>query len=194
MKEQQGQSMVEFALIAPIVFLMIFGMIWGGIMFMEYMHYSNAVRTAARQIAVMADDTERESMRANQEKWLKELWQQEVAVTFYEPNPVVTIEENYAPEDTEHKNLLSRDVVVTVGFARAKNIPVILDAVDFPPKYIKLIKYRMRVEEAASDDTDDEEEDEEDNDDNNSSTDEGSDTGGGSGGLGEGIASAISGG
>ena len=194
MKRQQGQSMVEFALIAPIVFLMIFGMIWGGIMFMEYMHYSNAVRTAARQVAVVKGDTDRESMRANQEKWLKELWTNEVAVTFYEPNPVVTIKENYAPEDTEHKKLLSRDVVVTVGFARAKNIPVILDAVDFPPKYLKLIEYRMRVEEAVSDDTDDKEEDEEDNDDNNSSTGEGSDTGGSSGGLGDSIGAAISGG
>ena len=142
--------MVEFALIAPIVFLMIFGMIWGGIMFMEYMHYSNAVRTAARQVAV-TNEKDRESMRANQEKWLKKLWKEEVAVTFYEPNPVVKIEENYAAEDTEHKNLLSKDVVVTVDFTRVAAVPVILDWVDFPPKTIKALQYRMRLERAAND-------------------------------------------
>ena len=139
--------MVEFALIAPIVFMMIFGMIWGGIMFMEYMHYSNAVRTAARQIAVVRNETERSAMVTSQEAWLKELWQNEVAVTFYEPNPNVTIVENYAEDGTTR---LSRDVVVTVGFARAKNVPVILDAMDFPPKYIKALEYRMRVEDTSS--------------------------------------------
>ncbi len=144
--------MVEFALIAPIVFLMIFGMIWGGIMFMEYMHYSNAVRTAARQIAVVNNDSQRAAMITSQKEWLQGLWKEEVGVEFYEPNPVVKIEENYAAEDTEHTNLLSRDVVVTVTFRRAVNIPNILDAVDFPPKYIKTLEYRMRVEESSSND------------------------------------------
>lgn len=138
--------MVEFALIAPIVFLMIFGMIWGGIMFMEYMHYSNAVRTAARQIAVTTEE-KREAMRADQEDWLKKLWTKEVGVTFYEPYPDVNIVDNYAADNT---TVLSKDVVVQVTFRRAVNIPNILDAVDFPPKYIKTLEYRMRVEEAQS--------------------------------------------
>jgi len=131
--------MVEFALIAPIVFLMIFGMIWGGIMFMEYMHYSNAVRTAARQIAVV-NDAQRDTTIEAQKAWLQNLWEQEVGVKFYQPNVEI---------HTEKDN----DVVVTVGFARAVNIPNILAAVDFPPKYIKALQYRMRLERAASDTT-----------------------------------------
>ncbi|MBQ3725516.1 MAG: pilus assembly protein [Selenomonadaceae bacterium] len=141
MKRQQGQSVVEFALIAPIVFLMIFGMIWGGIMFMEYMHYSNAVRTAARQIAVV-NDAQRLDTIAKQKVWLTNLWKEEVGVEFYQPNvDIHTTEDN-------------KDVLVTVGFARAVNIPNILDAVDFPPKYIKALQYRMKLERAASDTTD----------------------------------------
>ena len=131
--------MVEFALIAPIVFLMIFGMIWGGIMFMEYMHYSNAVRTAARQIAVV-NDAQRDTTIDAQKAWLQNLWEQEVGVKFYQPNVEI---------HTENDN----DVVVSVGFARSVNIPNILDAVNFPPKYIKALQYRMRLERAATDTT-----------------------------------------
>ena len=130
--------MVEFALIAPIVFLMIFGMIWGGIMFMEYMHYSNAVRTAARQIAVVSD-AQREEMVTKQREWLQDLWEDEVGVTFYKPAVVI---------DTKSE---STDVIIVVGFDRAVNIPNILDAVDFPPKHIKGLQYRMKLERATSD-------------------------------------------
>lgn len=132
--------MVEFALIAPIVFLMIFGMIWGGIMFMEYMHYSNAVRTAARQIAVV-DYAQRDTTIEAQRVWLQNLWEKEVGVKFYQPNVEI--------HTTEDNN----DVVVSVDFARAVNIPNILDAVDFPPKHIKGLQYRMRLERATSDTT-----------------------------------------
>lgn len=135
MRKQQGQSAVEFALMAPIVFMMIFGMIFGGIMFMQYMHYSNAVRTAARQIAV-STEAKREDMIESQEAWLTNLWEEEAGVKFYRPTVKIKIDD--------------KDVVVNVTFLRAVNIPVILDMVDFPPKTIKTIQYRMRVEEANS--------------------------------------------
>ena len=165
MKRQRGQSMVEFAFIAPMVFLTIFGMIYGGIMFMDYMHYSNAVRTAARQIAVAQKEDTREKMITSQKTWLESLWsgneaenKPAVVVKFYKPTPVITIEENYEEDDTEKKDPVSRDVVITVTFVRSDDIPYILYKLQFPPKKIKAIEYRMRVEEPASD-TDDEEED-----------------------------------
>lgn len=154
MRKQRGQSAVEFALMAPIIFMMIFGMIYGGIMFMEYMHYSNAVRTAARQIAV-SNETNRKDMIKNQEAWLTNLWEEEAGVKFYEPKVKIEIENNYATDDTEKKTLLSKDVVVNVTFWRAADIPVILDVIDFPPKTINTIQYRMRVEEAGSSTTED---------------------------------------
>ena len=146
MRKQRGQSAVEFALMAPIIFMMIFGMIYGGIMFIEYMHYSNAVRTAARQIAVINNTTQRESMRQTQKNWLKKLWTEEVSVKLYEPDPEITIVSNY-DDTTNPTTETSKDVIVNVTFVRSDDIPVILYMLDFPPKYIKTIQYRMRVEE-----------------------------------------------
>ena len=139
MQRQRGQSAVEFALMAPIIFFMIFGMIFGGIMFMEYMHYSNAVRTAARQVAV-TDESKRDEVAKSQEDWLRELWTKEVSVTLYEPDPQITFEDNSN----------GKDVVVNVTFVRSDNIPHILYALDFPPKYIKALQYKMKWEEHST--------------------------------------------
>ena len=141
MKRQHGQSAVEFALIAPIIFMMIFGMIYGGIMFMEYMHYSNAVRTAARQIAVAR--TNREATVAAQQEWLTGLWQEEVHVNLYQP----TVKISEITDD-------STDVEITVTFQRVGSLPVILDVLNFPPKSIKAIDYRMRLEKTVTTSTD----------------------------------------
>ncbi len=150
MRKQRGQSAVEFALMAPIIFMMIFGMIYGGIMFMQYMHYSNAVRTAARQIAVVKNTTQRESMKKSQEDWLKQLWKEEVSIKFYTPTPTVKLvptEVEVIEEDgVTTTKIKGQDVVIDVTFEREKNLPVILEMIDFPPKTIKTIEYRMRVE------------------------------------------------
>lgn len=150
MRKQRGQSAIEFALMAPIIFMMIFGMIYGGIMFMQYMHYSNAVRTAARQIAVVKNTNQRESMRQKQEEWLKELWEEEVSIKFYTPTPTVTLvptEVEVIEEDgVTTTKIKGQDVVVNVTFEREENLPLILEIIDFPPKTIKTIEYRMRVE------------------------------------------------
>ena len=139
MQRQRGQSAVEFALMAPIIFFMIFGMIFGGIMFMEYMHYSNAVRTAARQVAV-TEESKRNDVATIQENWLKELWTNEVSVKLYEPDPKITFETNSN----------GKDVVVNVTFVRSDNIPHILYALDFPPKTIKTLQYHMKLEDKSS--------------------------------------------
>lgn len=177
MRKQQGQSAVEFALMAPIIFMMIFGMIYGGIMFMQYMHYSNAVRTAARQIAVIRNSTDREKMRVSQANWLNDLWEEEISVKLYKPAVNIEIVTNYKEDEastaetqtnetqtgetstdetsTDEKTVLSKDVVIDVTFVRVGDIPVILEMVDFPPKTIKALQYRMRVEEAGSSTTED---------------------------------------
>lgn len=52
MKKQRGQSAVEFALISPLIFLLIFAAIYGGAMFIQFLNFNNQARTIARQIAV----------------------------------------------------------------------------------------------------------------------------------------------
>ena len=141
MQRQRGQSAVEFALMAPIIFFMIFGMIFGGIMFMEYMHYSNAVRTAARQVAV-TEESKRDEVATSQKEWLEELWEKEVTVKLYKPHAKITFEDNSEANST--------DVVVNVTFERSDDIPHILYALDFPPKSIKALQYKMKWEQHST--------------------------------------------
>lgn len=145
MKRQYGQSAVEFALMAPIVFMMIFGMVWGGIMFMEYLHYSNAVRTAARVVAV-ADAEERKNAIIIQEKYLNDAYEKEISVKFYKPTANITLEPNeYNPVDA----------VVNVTFvmedATYNSLPNILKYLQFPPRSIKTLNYRMKLEKSNLD-------------------------------------------
>lgn len=133
---------MEFALMAPIIFMMVFGMIYGGIMFMEYMHYSNAVRTAAREIAVKRTDPDINAEINARREWLKNLYANEIAIKMYEPT--VTIN-NDIPVTAADKA-----VVVTVKFDMEedvyKSLPTILKLLEFPPRTIKTIEYRMRLE------------------------------------------------
>ena len=51
-RQEKGQSVVEFALIIPLFLLLILGMIYGGFAYADYLQYSTAVREAARDIAM----------------------------------------------------------------------------------------------------------------------------------------------
>lgn len=51
-KEERGQAMVEFAIVVPILLLLVFGIIQFGILFNHYQTLTDAVRVGARQAAV----------------------------------------------------------------------------------------------------------------------------------------------
>jgi Flp pilus assembly protein TadG len=51
-KNEDGQSLVEFALLAPILFLILFGIIQFGIAFKDSIALTDAVRTGARKATV----------------------------------------------------------------------------------------------------------------------------------------------
>lgn len=52
-REQRAASMVEFAIVAPLLFMLVFGMLDAGRFLLEYHHLANAVRDAARAGAVL---------------------------------------------------------------------------------------------------------------------------------------------
>ena len=52
MIKQKGQAAVEFAFIVPIVMFIVLGGIYGGILFIDYMNYSNLARQLARDATV----------------------------------------------------------------------------------------------------------------------------------------------
>jgi len=51
-RNQKGQAFVEFALVLPILLLLVFGIIQFGILFNNYLTLTDAVRAGARQAAV----------------------------------------------------------------------------------------------------------------------------------------------
>ncbi|MEO8291050.1 MAG: TadE/TadG family type IV pilus assembly protein, partial [Gaiellaceae bacterium] len=51
-KRQQGQTMVEFALVLPVLAILLFGVIQFGVAFNNYLAVTDAVRAGSRQAAV----------------------------------------------------------------------------------------------------------------------------------------------
>jgi Flp pilus assembly protein TadG len=51
-RNEQGQAMVEFAMVLPILITLVFGIIQFGILFNHYLTLTDAVRAGARQAAV----------------------------------------------------------------------------------------------------------------------------------------------
>ena len=119
MRKQHGQSAVEFALMAPIVFLLIFAMIYGGIMFMDYLNFNNQARTIAREIALATSESDRKNLISKYNSIT------DVSAGVYKVSFIV---------DTD-----SEDVIVTVNFWREKAFLIM------PQEFN--INYRMKLED-----------------------------------------------
>jgi Flp pilus assembly protein TadG len=52
LSEDRGQAMVEFVLVAPVLLLMIYGVVLFAVLFKNWIVFTDAVRTAARAAAV----------------------------------------------------------------------------------------------------------------------------------------------
>ena len=52
MRKQKGQSLVEFTLVIPFFLLLIFGLIYSGMLFYDYSTLSNMARSVARERAI----------------------------------------------------------------------------------------------------------------------------------------------
>ena len=52
MKRHKGQVIVEFALILPLLLLVLFGIMYSGMMFHDYSTLSNIARSSAREAAI----------------------------------------------------------------------------------------------------------------------------------------------
>lgn len=173
MQRQRGQSAVEFALIAPIIFMMIFGMIYGGFMFMEYMHYSNQVRTVARQIAV-TDKSERtkDEFITRYKNELTKIYTEYHMPKMYAPTVKIGSAITWEDKKDEEGNVVkdgdnvvkekkvsgftndSTEVVVEVSFSMNENVynslPNILKLLEFPPRTIKTLQYHMKLEDKST--------------------------------------------
>ena len=135
MKKQRGQTLVEFALMAPMIFLLVFAMIYGGVMFMDYLNFCNEARTLARKIAVADTNTRAELMATyNTDKG-------EEFARFYKVNMTAA----YSPNAEKPV-----DAVVTVTFYRNnEDLPWVVYKIGFPPENFKIV-YSMKLEKERS--------------------------------------------
>jgi Flp pilus assembly protein TadG len=57
LRRTEGQTLVEFALVLPVLCMLLFGVIQFGIVFNHYLDLTDAVRAGARKAAVSRQDT-----------------------------------------------------------------------------------------------------------------------------------------
>lgn len=132
MYKQKGQSMIEFALILPFFFTMCFGMIYGGIMFMDYLQFNNAARAVSRTISLAENSEQRETIakdfEQNNSKYVNQL------TTLYTANLKVS-------------RPITNKVTIIIELTRNdEDFPGILTYYNFPPKKLKPIKMVMPLE------------------------------------------------
>lgn len=143
MKRQRGQTMIEFALMLPFMALFIFGMIYGGAMFMEYLDFSNQARQIARDIAVLSNEEERADLVDNYKETAK-------FTRFYNMERTIYFVNEYDEIVGDASD--GYNVKVTVTFTRDnKDLPNILKWIGFPPETIKPIVYYMKLEKKPTD-------------------------------------------
>ncbi len=56
MNKHKGQAIVEFALLLPLFLLLLYGVIYSGMMFHDYITLSNIARSGAREAAVTSEE------------------------------------------------------------------------------------------------------------------------------------------
>lgn len=135
MKKQRGQVIIEFALILPLFLLMIFGLIYSGMLFHDYSTLSNVARSAAREAAITQDVSE------NDAKIVKNYYDSS-SNTFVDG----LITGLYVPKSGSalkihvDKTTTPYDILVTITMQRHANLPWI--EVVVPEEFT--IKYHMR--------------------------------------------------
>ncbi len=133
--KQKGQASVEFAFIVPLFIIIVLGMIYGGILFMDYLQYNNAARAIARAAAF---DTATTFDDAKLTSFSNE---------FFHPITklyAATLEsvKKYPENESEKK-----EVRVKITLNRTVSMGL-FDFLGFPPENLKPIVYTMPIEKA----------------------------------------------
>ena len=134
MSKQKGQAMVEFALIVPILILLFLALLYGGILFMDYIQYNNAARDIARDAAFSTKTNFDATDKTNFTKKFNPL------------TSLYTAEISDITKDTDNST-----VTVTIKLIRHADLRLFQlltddDSLEFPPKNLKDIVYTMPIE------------------------------------------------
>lgn len=143
--KQKGQAVVEFAFVAPILIVMFLSILYLGIMFMDYIQYSNAARDAARDISTQIELNARNKLTEKINRQDKETLRRYAAplTNLYSAYWDVIYLKDDNTETTEASEGV--DVRVNISLTRG-SLPPLLEALPILPRDLKEISYKMRLE------------------------------------------------
>lgn len=143
MNRIKGQSIVEFALIVPMMIFMFLSIIYTGIAFLDYTQYSNAARDAARDISLSSDkQTLVSRINAQNADQLKRYATQ--ITDLY----TATWHAEFLKSDGKTVATTQADAVdvrITIDLAR-DDLPSALESLHILPKNLKTISFKMSLE------------------------------------------------
>lgn len=92
MKRHKGQVVVEFALILPLFLLIMYGIIYSGMMFHDYVTLSNIARSGAREAAITGGPATTGRYTSIEERYENQI--ENLMTSFYvKGNPAVVIQD-----------------------------------------------------------------------------------------------------
>ncbi|MBR1580822.1 MAG: pilus assembly protein [Selenomonadaceae bacterium] len=143
---RKGQSMVEFALVVPMLVFLFLGIMYLGITFMDYTQYNNAARDAARDISLQSDFNAKKNLKdkinsKNNAAQVKRYATQ--LTTLYTATWHAEFLDKDGNPTTDQQKAL--DVHIAIDLARPA-LPQVLEDLDILPTNLKTIEYKMSLE------------------------------------------------
>ncbi|MCR5757740.1 MAG: pilus assembly protein [Selenomonas sp.] len=141
---QKGQAAVEFALVLPLFILITFGVIYGGMVYMDYLQYSNAARAIARDVS-LADTDKRAALASKCSSTVDTsvrpyAYGNEALKVYVAPNTsLYSMTSEVTMEDDEVK------VTVSIYMNNSSILPNILRNTGWPPTNMEIV-YQLPVE------------------------------------------------
>lgn len=141
----RGTALIEFVIIMPLFFLMLFGMLYGGIMLHDYNGLNELTRAAARAGAIEQTDDGNKAEEDNTESPTKKVARVKKFITDNGNNYLLLYEvDNDDVSVTDNAQINGEDAIqVVVSATRTEDIPLIV--VDLLPETISS-SMSMRIE------------------------------------------------
>ena len=141
----RGTAIIEFVIIMPLFFLMLFGMLYGGIMLHDYNGLNELTRAAARAGAIEQTDDSNKEDEENTESPTKKVARVKKFITDNGNNYLLlysVVENTIVVKDDEKINEEDA-IIVSVSANRTDDIPLIVN--DLLPETISS-SMSMRIE------------------------------------------------
>lgn len=144
-RNSRGTAIIEFVIVMPLFFLMLFGMLYGGIMLHDYNGLNELTRAAARAGAIEQTDDDTKEDENNAESPTKKVARIKKFITDNGNNYLLlySVVENTIVVKNDEKINEEDAIVVSVSANRTDDIPLIVE--DLLPQTISS-SMSMRIE------------------------------------------------